>query len=190
MRARIVAVALGAIFTAPLGSAAQTGTELGHGVHTFVDEELYPVKGVSFLEAYREIERSGPVDSDGHRKHGLTSYELVPSWQFVAQRRTCRMQTVTVVARVTVHLPDWTEAGAGDEDSQAAWTRFIAELKAHEYLHRDYVLEAADDLFQKLETLGPRRCDGLRAEAQLLTQQLYTDLQERQAALDRAEGNR
>ena len=166
------------------------GTVLGQdrptepGVHRFVNEQEYDVSGATFLDAFASIETQGPLDSSGNRKHGLTSYELEPSWQLVQSAGRCRMGEVTVVARVTVTLPRWTEANESDTDSQVSWARFINELRRHEYQHRDHVLDAASELFDQLTGLRGRSCRGLRAEAQTRTTEAYRLLQERQAALD------
>ncbi|MEZ4425790.1 MAG: DUF922 domain-containing protein [Gemmatimonadota bacterium] len=185
---RVAAVAL----SLPVSLSAQTRRDapLGHGVHSFVDEETYAVQGRSFREAYAQIQAEGPADSAGRRKHGLTSYELEPSWQFVESRRACRMRVVSIVARVRVRLPDWTEAESSDAASKAAWDAYITELRKHEHTHRDYVLEAASALFDELQGLNAARCDDLRSDASTRTARAYRALQERQAALDAGEAGR
>jgi len=162
---------------------------LESGVHRFVEEQEYEVAGADFLEAFAFIEARGPLDSGGRRKHGLTSYELEPSWQLVETSRRCRMDSVSIVARVTVTLPRWTGAKESDIESQASWARFINALRRHEYQHRDHVLNAATELFDELSELRATSCQRVRAEAQLRTNEAYRLLQERQAALDAETGS-
>lgn len=154
------------------------------GVQRLVQEEEYEVQGGDFLEAFTFIEAQGPLDSQGRRKHGLTSYELEPSWQLQQVRGQCRMASVSIVARVTVTLPRWVGAADSDLESQENWARFINELRRHEYQHRDHVLDAATELYDRLTGLRARSCQSVRAEAQSTTTEAYRTLQARQAALD------
>ncbi len=170
------------LFSGPNGLCAQSG------VREFVEEDVYRVEGATFLEVFEDIEEQGPLDSRGHRKHGMTTYELRPSWQLIERRGRCDMGSTSIVARVRVLLPEWEGWRDADADSRTAWTRFIDELRAHEYLHRDEVLSAASELYDALSELRARSCESLSTEAHRRTQEAYDELQRRQAALDAQPG--
>jgi predicted secreted Zn-dependent protease len=148
--------------------------------------ERYRIDGTTFLEAYEEIERAGPVDARGSRRHGLTTYEIQPSWVLVPRGSRCRVDRVRVDARVTVQLPLWTGLAEATDQSREVWNEYIRELRAHEYGHRDLAVEAAHDLARELSLIEGDTCETARGRAYQTMQRIDRAMRMRQSALDGA----
>ncbi|MDH5590285.1 MAG: DUF922 domain-containing Zn-dependent protease [Gemmatimonadota bacterium] len=167
----------------PAGGGSATLVE---GVHIVVAERRFPAEGrvpegvVAAVEAQRLAgDARGAV-------HGLTRFDLSRRWQLQAGGGHCTFRGVEIAVSLTIELPSWTSQRDAATVHRRWWEGYIADLTAHEYAHRDVVIEAAGQLYQDLRFLRAATCQRLTHRAQRVVHRAREAMEVRHAAIDGA----
>ena len=103
----------------------------------------YEVTGHSAGELRAQLDRLGPIGSDGRRYDGRTDWDARWSYSYSDSAAGCRIDRVTVSANITYTMPSWNGADSAPQPLREHWRGYLAALRRHEEGHRDLALEAA-----------------------------------------------
>ena len=108
--------------------------------------QYYQVVGKSPSEIFDNLNRLGPVDDLGIRRHALTKWNIRWSWPF--NYKTPLFEEVSTRTEVLVLLPQWT--GIKNGPLAQSWYRYLNELIEHEIGHVAIVAQNYKGVTQKI----------------------------------------
>jgi predicted secreted Zn-dependent protease len=129
-------------------SAAQTAADLPLPKHARPTLSVHTIE--NFYDVNRWSQRNLLVPAAAHPAAGLTQTNLTLRKQLLSQAGSCRAIELSIVIEVTITMPRWSGPAARKPvDMDPA----LAHLRAHENVHRDHALAAAEKLQQALSRL-------------------------------------
>lgn len=109
----------------------------------------YPVQGRNRAELMQSLR----VPDSGQRSrqaHGLTRSDFRVESQLEQGRDACIVRELTIKLVVRIDLPRWNDAVPVPKALQDDWKQVQERTARHEARHRQYALDAANDLYQTL----------------------------------------
>jgi len=109
----------------------------------------YPVYGRN----REELMRSLRVPESGQRSsqaHGLTRSDFRVESEFAQGREACVVRELTIRLKVRIDLPRWDTTVPIPKALQDDWDEIQERTARHEARHRQYALDAANDLYRTL----------------------------------------
>ncbi len=148
-------------------------------LQTSLKTTYYSVNGTTTEAIFTSIESSGPKDAQGTRGSGLTSVVWGYKWSGNEQADgSCSIGTMTIQADMTVTLPRHADESSLSDSIRQHWDTYAAGVAAHEQHHVDIYLQGADDIKQKMQSLG------LMSDCDSLDRQIKTVWSNEQARID------
>jgi predicted secreted Zn-dependent protease len=152
--------------------------------------EYYEITGSSEKDLQEGIRRKGIPLRDGKVYDSVTRWEI--QWDYGHDRsaEACSVEAFRVTVEVTTRYPAWIGTDSAPPALAAKWQIYQQSLLLHESIHRDMVVEAAEDLSRSVENLPPvATCDALDRTVQALSRERIGRLREDSAAYDRDTGH-
>ena len=140
----------------------------------------YKVSAATLRGAYLSMRMNNPGGFAGWARWKV-DYHYTP--EEAAGR--CIIRAVTVHVAGDILMPEWAEERQASREEQEQWRAMYAALKRHEDGHVQHGREFALLLKERLLGLGAVRCDQLDARTRREYDQLYGNLQSRDADYDR-----
>ncbi|HEX5370589.1 MAG TPA: DUF922 domain-containing protein, partial [Dehalococcoidia bacterium] len=148
----------------PTPTAGPQSIDVGNiQLQTSLKTSYYTVSGTTTGAIFASIEQNGPKDAQGTRGSGITSVVWGYKWTGSEQAGgSCSIGTMTIQVDMTVTLPQHADEAALTDSLQQHWETYSAAVATHEQHHVDMDLQGADDIKQKMQSLGVMSdCDAL-----------------------------
>jgi len=113
--------------------------------------ELYRISGSSARELRKELDRLGPVDSDGVRHDGHTQWFITLTYQLDPDADGCEMLSFETKLDITMTLPKWDRSKGAPARLVNQWERYNGALRLHEDGHYDIAVAAAKEIRRRVE---------------------------------------
>jgi predicted secreted Zn-dependent protease len=133
--------------------AAPTITGTQQSPEVSVKQFHYEIVGVTASELRAQMYRLGPMNKFGRHCDAYTDWYV--SWNFRRSQSSdgCRPTAVKLKVDVKQTLPKWKVPSAPDEGLVGRWNAFIKALQTHEDGHKEFAIEAAAEILQKISAL-------------------------------------
>jgi len=155
------------------------------GIRITLEEETYPVMGMTVAEIGQSLRRMGPA-SRNRLVVGLHGFRM--SWRIGYQRVEggCRVGNVDVDLSSRIVMPRWTRPAGTEPEVHQAWDTYLQLVREHEDTHRSLALQAAVEIRRTVTGLEGTACTGeLRERAGRLARQVYDSYRARNRDFDR-----
>jgi predicted secreted Zn-dependent protease len=142
--------------------------------------EYYDVRGTNWDELVGEVNAKGPEGWWGHAGTKI-------SYKFRSRGTAsgCVIDSATVNADSTVHLPRWANRDEASAALQSQWDDMLRSLERHERGHVQISLDSASELERTLKALPEQAtCDALKAIAGQQAERILAEHSHKQDAYD------
>ena len=155
----------------------------------------YYIDGPSATILAAQLDKNGPLGSDGSRHAGRTRWDI--QWKLRSQQQggSCAVKEAAVAVGIAQTLPKWRGEDKGSAELKTMWTRFTDALRRHEEVHKQNGMKAGKEIEAAVQSVKPAgNCEDLESAANALAQAIvakYKALDEaydRKTAHGRAEG--
>lgn len=161
------------------------GTPTAEEVRLASEVEYYDVRGADIDEVVDRLNRVRLEGPDGPPSQGLTRYHIMPEWRSVPSGGACRVERLRLQVTVVVTLPRWPGVEARPAPERERWRVIEDAIRAHEFRHREIVVDVADDLAERLRGMEARGCGNLGRAVESALSVADGRLKEAHAELDR-----
>jgi predicted secreted Zn-dependent protease len=108
-----------------------------------IETKTYAVAGCNAEDIASSLRRATTQSSAGRYEVGVTSSTTRYSYKYQEQGGSCRLNGASIVAEITVLLPELPNTQGVSQDTMARWQGFMAALRIHEQGHVDIILKSA-----------------------------------------------
>jgi predicted secreted Zn-dependent protease len=146
----------------------------------------YYIDGPSATVLSAQLNKNGPVGTDGNRHPARTRWDIKWKLQPAQHGTTCAMDAVAVVIGIAQTLPKWRGEDKGPASLKARWGKFIESLQRHEQVHKQHGMQAGRDIEAALRAVEPSsNCEALESRADQAAQEIVSKYQKLDEAYDR-----
>jgi len=178
MALKAIFVAMAAFLAVPANAQNAGGTTVTPNASVKV--EYYDIHGATWDELVSQINAKGPEGWWGNAGTKI-SYK----YRSRGTANSCVIESVTVNADSTVHLPRWVNRNEAPAKLQAYWDGVLRSLDLHERGHVQISLDSARELERTLKTIPEQpTCDGLNALAGQQAQRILNEHSRKQDRYD------
>ena len=116
---------------------------------------LYDIKGRTYAELRRQLNKVGPVNPDTRKRFDArTDWNLSWDYQYSKGDGKYRLTEHTVKVTATIHFPKWVDIEHGHPLARRLWIVYLNNLKRHEEGHVELAKRAGQTLNTRLDRLG------------------------------------
>ncbi len=119
--------------------------------------EYYDVCGCSEKDLQCDLTQKSLKYSDGKKYDSITNWKVKWDYGHYRNSEVCSAESFRVTVDVIFRLPKWVRTVDAPQQLADKWDRYIKNLIAHEYGHRDRAVEAATELTRAVAELAPAR---------------------------------
>jgi len=110
----------------------------------------YDVAGHTATKLRQELDVKGPLDRNGKRFDGRTTWRLNWTYRYAPDGNGCRFTGMSASLAGTIILPRWTHSEHASHSLVKKWDGYLAALRIHEEGHYAHGVAAK----REVETLG------------------------------------
>lgn len=147
-------------------SRERPGTPMGPplvpGVRLELREEYYDVEVPTLTDVVARLNQTRLQGPNAPPSQGLTRYNIRPEWSALARGGRCVVRNVELTVEVVITLPRWPGVFDRPVAEREGWAQIDHAIRAHEYMHQELVLAAAEELLSDLRGLDARGCSVLQ----------------------------
>lgn len=119
-----------------------------------VNVQYYDIEGRTKKELIKEMKKKG-VHDGGKHFHANTHWRVTWNYDYAPSSDGCRAHSVKTDLDIDFLLPRWVPPAGVSQDLMKKWETYYAALKTHEEGHADMGRKAAQEIEEKLWSLGP-----------------------------------
>lgn len=145
----------------------------------------YDVRGHGLADVWRDINRQAPRVLQNAHAQAETRIRYRWNVNYVLKGGGCVAARPAVDVMVTIVLPGWQDQSSAPSAAQAAWQRYIAEIRQHEDIHRAMAIETAAALDAMIRRV-PRQasCNDLARFIDSSAERILAEERRRQTLFD------
>lgn len=133
-----------------------------------VTTEYYSIYGVTANELRNEMNTKSSIKQSGNTYDAYTSWFV--NWRFKWNKNNgqCSMTSVKSSVKVNFTLPKWENSNSAAVNLKKRWTNYYNALITHENGHKDFGINAAKEVENRLSVLSAKNCSSLKSTANSL----------------------
>lgn len=173
----------------PPKPGASATPALPPGVRADAMELHYEVTGTSVAEIRASL-RSSAAEALPRGSTGYHRWDIRWSYRYARNGAFCELRDIELNLTSTITLPRWTGREAADPALVERWDRYVADLRAHEYGHRQLAYQGAREIQREFRRLRVEDCAFISNEATKRAEAILASYRERNSAFDADPANR
>ena len=151
-----------------------------------IQTKYFIVSGHDSNSLYRSLQQNGPIGENGNRYHAVTRWKARWSYSWRETARWCQLSGVDVSLDIDYLLPELKALESKTEHLKKSWNSYFQALFKHEQQHKDYGVQAANELEQALLAINERQtCSTLQNNMANTAQQILDKYDRLEKEFDR-----
>ncbi|MBT4077712.1 MAG: DUF922 domain-containing Zn-dependent protease [Gammaproteobacteria bacterium] len=151
-----------------------------------IQTEYFTVTGNDSNSLYQSLQKNGPIGENGDRYHAVTRWKARWSYSWRETSRWCQLSGVEVSLDIDYLLPKFKALESKPEHLKKSWDNYFQALFKHEQQHKDYGVQAANELEQALLAINERQaCSTLQNNMADTAQQILDKYDQLEKEFDR-----
>lgn len=145
-----------------------------------IDTIYYSVYGTTAHALRQDMNAKNPINESGNKHDAYTSWTVKWHFNWYIQDKQCHIKNVTTQVDVALTLPKWESRSHSNTILIHQWDRYYQALTTHENGHKEFGINAAAEIKNKLSFLSSRTCQTLEKEANTLGREIinkYIDIE-------------
>lgn len=118
-----------------------------------IKNDNYTISGNNVDDVWDEIREHGPKNDEGDSYTGYTYWYIHWNYEQSNTAKGCKATDITVPVEVTFTMPHLKPTAETPNDVIVKWNTFMKNLQQHENGHKDIAIEAAQEIYDTLQTL-------------------------------------
>ena len=151
-----------------------------------VETKYYKIYGATADVLRKEMNTKSPVRQSGNTYDAYTSWYVNWHFNWNISKRHCHMTTVTSSVDVEFTLPKWMNRNESNNDLKNKWDRYYSALIDHENGHKNFGINAANEIEEQLSGLpSSSSCALLKQKANTLGKEILDKYRTNEKKYDR-----
>lgn len=137
-----------------------------------INTEYYLIHGSTANQLRNEMNTKSPIKQSGNTYDAYTSWFV--NWRFDWKKKNglCAMTRVKSTVKVNFTLPKWENSHSAEVNLKKRWTHYYNALITHENEHKDFGINAAKEVENRLSVLSAKNCSSLKTKANRLGKEI------------------
>ena len=137
-----------------------------------IDTKYYAIYGTSAGELRREMNSKSPITQSGKTYDAYTTWYINWRFNWNTNGEQCKITKVTSTVDVKFTFPKWINRNDSNNTLKSEWDSYYKALTRHENGHKQFGVEAAEEIEGKLMQLSSSSCQALEEKANAVGKQI------------------
>ncbi len=129
------------------------------GVDT--ETNYYEIYGATAAQLRKEMKLSSSIVENGETFDAYTYWEVSWKTNWRPKNGNCYLTKVSTNVSVRFTLPKWMNRDGAEQNLRSKWDRYYSALIQHENAHKNFGIQAAEDIEKEILALQPNGVCGL-----------------------------